>query len=464
MKSYSIVFLMLVLTVLNVKGQESDYYYGIELNAGMSTEEHLPFWLTANDFGKTPNSNFALTTISLGKNFNTTKNVDVAFKGAVTGALATEHDALINELYASVKYNNFQLDVGSKNEDVIFEGLSSSNGNFVKSTNARAIPGINFKTRGFLKLPFAKKWLTFKANYGEYLMNDHRFVDNTHIHQKSLHFKSKLNTKLDLVVGLDHYVQWGGNSPTFGKQPAGFKDYLKVITGSAGSSNATAGDQLNVIGNHLGSYLVQLNYKGTLTDWSFYISHPFEDGSGREWTNYPDGLFGLFLDFKQPKNMFSHVLIEYTNSTHMSGANAPDDADRGRGRDNYFNNSTYNSGWTYFGQVLGTPFMTPKPADENGITKGVQVGFNRLKAFHIGTKGNIKNIPFNLKLSYTTYFGWFDAEFEKKPQVFSSYLETDLSSLFNHKFQFNIGTVLDAGNTSKTNLGGFMRITKKGIF
>ncbi|MDV7187778.1 capsule assembly Wzi family protein [Lutibacter sp. TH_r2] len=465
MKFSPIIFLIIFLTFSKVTAQETNYYYGIELNSGLSTEDRLPFWLTANDFGKIPDSNYALTTLSLGKTFNADKNFDIAFKTSITGSIADENKAIINELYVSLKYKNLQLNAGSINEEVVFEGLSSSNGNFVKSTNARAIPGINIKTRGYLELPFAKKWLTFKANYGEYLMNDHRFVDNTHIHQKSLHFKSKLNNKLDLVVGLDHYVQWGGTSYSSGKQPTSFKDYIRFVTGMGGGLDASGNTFKNTLGNHIGNYLLQLDYKGAKTNWNFYISHPFEDKSGREWANYPDGLFGVFMDFKKPKNVFSHLLVEYTNTKHMSGLNGPDDADAGRGRDNYFNNGpTYHSGWTYFGQVIGTPFILPNEINEQGFVLGVNNNYQRLKSFHVGTKGIVKNIPYQLKLSYTTYYPWFDSASTYKPTVFSSFLETDFSSLFNHKIKFNIGTVIDAGNTIKTNYGGYIKISKKGLF
>jgi len=33
----------------------------------------------------------------------------------------------------------------------------------------------------------------------------------------------------------------------------------------------------------------------------------------------------------------------------------------GSGLDNYFNNDVYNSGWTYFGSTIGSPYFTTAP-------------------------------------------------------------------------------------------------------
>ena len=175
---------------------------------------------------------------------------------------------------------------------------------------------------GALELPFAKKWLKVKANYAEYFLNDKRSVDNAHLHYKSLFFKSNLSSKLDLITGLDHHVQWGRTSQEFGKQPTSFKTYLKYITGT-GDGNKTE-DQINssnAWGNHVGNYLVQLDYIGENSNWSFYWSHPFEDRSGRELMNYPDALYGFFMDFKdykENKNKFSSDMDAVINGVQKN--------------------------------------------------------------------------------------------------------------------------------------------------
>jgi hypothetical protein len=153
-------------------------------------------------------------------------------------------------------------------------------------------------------------------------MNDSRVVDNTRLHAKSLVFKTVLSKRLDLVTGIYHYAQWAGTSPEYGKQPFGFKNYLQIVFGSSGGADAAQGDQINAFGNHIGTYLLQFDYKGDKQNWSFYWSHLFEDASGRELANFPDALYGLNIDFKAPGSFVSHLLTEFTYTASMSGGSA----------------------------------------------------------------------------------------------------------------------------------------------
>ena len=449
---------------LNAGAQEKSFYYNVELNAGLSANDALPFWMTANNFGKVPNSNYALATATFGKNFNETKNFSIAFKAAVTGAIANENNALINELYASVRSKKFRLDIGSKNDEIVFKGLSSSNGNITKSTNARAIPGYTLSTLGFIELPFAKKWLTFKARYGDYLLNDPRYVDNARLHAKSLFLKAQLNPTLDVVAGLNHYAQWAGTSPTGEKQPAGFKNYLKMVVASEGGSDALLTDQMNVLGNQLGSYLLQLNHQGTNTNWSLYWSHPFEDRSGMDLINGPDALYGFFIDLKKPKNILTHVLFEYTHTKHMSGSTPRNEGEGYLGMDNYFNNGVYKSGWTYFGNTLGSPYFTAETPDTQGVTNGVVKGDNRFTAVNMGFKGYLNKFQYKTMVSHVTYYGWFNDLYTPKHTQFSGYFEVVLPKIKRLPFQINIGTSFDISNYTSNNVGGFISLSKKGLF
>ncbi|SDW46341.1 Capsule assembly protein Wzi [Lutibacter oricola] len=464
MKLSYLFSIVISLIVIDSIAQNNSFFYEVELNSGVSSEKTLPFWMTANKFGKIPNSNYALTTATFGKSFsnNNSNKIDFAFKGSITGSIAEENDAIINELYASLKYKKVRLDIGSKNDEIVFEGLSSSNGNFMKSTNSRAIPGYNLSTVDFIELPFAKNWLKFKATYGDFWMNDERYVDNTLLHQKSLHFKSKINNKLDIITGVNHYAQWNGTSLSSGKQPSGFKNYIKTVTGSSGGSEASILEQINALGNHLGSYILQFDYKGTKTNWNFYISHPFEDRSGRELMNYPDNLYGFFLDLKKEKALITHALAEITYTKHRSG-NAPHYTDEtgyhaASGRDEYFNNFVYLSGWSYFKNVIGTPYILT-----NDKEYGTDLSLNRFVALHVGIKGFVKNIGYKMNIDYINFDNWYDSNENMDYNQFSTYFEIN-PKLDKIPFEFYLGSSIDLGNLSKNNIGGFIKIIKKGKF
>lgn len=456
MKKFSLKFLWLFMLFYlgfpRVYAQEKPIKYSLALNYALANKNTLPFWMTANKFGAVQNRNQTAVNAALFSDFkNSERDFSFSYKASFTGYLSSKNDFYINELYGSIKFKGAQLDLGSKNDEIIWEGLSSSNGNIIKSTNTRAFPGINLKTNGFLILPFAKKWLRVKANYAEYLLNDKRVVDGAHLHHKSLHFKSVLSEKLSMIAGMDHYVQWGGTSEEYGDFPSGFKDYLRILIGYSGGESALSGDKINALGNHVGSYLFQLNYTGEKTNWNLYWSHPFEDRSGRELTNSSDALYGFFIDLKNPEKFVTHILAEFTYTKNMSGSSGFS------GRDNYFNNSYYGSGWTYFGHTIGSPFFPVKP-EVNGITHGVLVGYNRFISYNIGLKGFVNRcIQYKTNLSYTKYEGWFNHPINK--EQFSSFLELSLSPK-RIPFEISIGTAADFGNFLPRNIGGFFKLSK----
>jgi hypothetical protein len=473
MKQLGLKFLLIffLLNCLSIKAQQNNFNYVVSLNGGLSSSETLPFWLVSNRYGAVPNSDFGLLNAALYSNFKKpTKDFGIAYKISATGYIADESNLLINEMYLRLQYKKWALDGGNVYDDVQWEGLSSTNGNIVKSINSRAYPGINLKTLDFVSLPFAKNWLSFQMNFANYWLIDDRFVEDANLHHSSLFLKFKLNQKFDLIAGLDHYAQWAGTSPTIGKQPNSFKDFIRIVLGQSGGSNSLEGDQLNALGNHLGAYLFQLNYYGEKSNLNFYYSHPFEDGSGMEMQNWMDGLYGLMIDLKKPEAPLSHILAEFTYTKNMSGANPPDqgydengDKINGRGLDNYFNNGIYASGWTYFGKTIGSPYFTTVPVDENGITKGVIQGDNRFMAFNLGAKGTLKAVHYKAMLSHVTYFGWFKNEYDPKPQQFSGLLALTLpQNTQKIPFEITLETSFDTGTYAPVNFGGFLTITRRG--
>jgi len=461
MKTRVSLFLLCFVIVFSLKSQNKDVSYTIHSSIGLSSNTTLPFWLVANQYGAVPNSDYGLLNTAIFKDYNTPDTLfDLSYKASATGFIAQENKFLLNELYLGLRFKNIQLDLGAKNDAILWNNLSSSNGNIIKSINARAMPGINIKTNNFIRLPFAKSWLEVKANFAHYFMDDARFVDNTNLHHKSLHLKTTLSPTFEIIAGLEHYAQWGGTSPQYGAQPSSFSDYIKVIFGAEGGDNALETEQLNALGNHLGAYLLQFNYNKEDIGLNFYYSHPFEDTSGREMSNWQDGLYGLFVDFKKNKSLVNSVLLEFTYTKNMSNIPRSD-----VGPDNYFNNGIYKSGWTYHGNTIGSPYFTPKPVDDNGISSGVIVGDNRFSAINIGANGFLKSLPYRILLSHTTYYGWFGQEYEPNPYQFSGILDLVIpQDIFNLPFDVSASFAFDAGTYRPQNFGAFLSIKKKGSF
>ena len=461
MKNVGLLFLLYLIPLCSLQSQTKDVNYTIHSSAGHSSDTTLPFWLVANQHGSIPNSDYGLLNTAIFKDYDTPNTLfDISYKASATGFVAQENKFLLNELYLGVRFKNIVLNLGAKNDAVLWNNLSSSNGSIIKSINARALPGINIKTNNFITLPFATSWLEVKANFAHYFMNDTRFVDNTNLHHKSLYLKTTLSPTFEIIAGLDHYAQWGGSSPQYGAQPTSFKDYVRIIFGAEGGDNALETDQNNALGNHIGSYVLQFNYNKENIGLNFYYSHPFEDTSGREMTNWQDGLYGLFVDFKKNKSLVNSVLLEFTYTKNMSNIPRSD-----VGPDNYFNNGIYNSGWTYHGNTIGSPYFTPKPIDDNGITSGVIVGDNRFAAINIGANGFLKSLPYKAMLSHTTYYGWFGQEYEPNPYQFSGILDLVIpQDVFKLPFDVSASFAFDAGTYRPQNFGAFLSIKKTGSF
>ena len=118
--------------------------------------------------------------------------------------------------------------------------------------------------------------------------------------------------------------------------------------GTAGESNA--------LGNHigitewtwdqrLGSFRLQINYQ-----------KPFEDQGSMQYLSLKDFLLGFNLMFPKESKL-KQVYFEWIRSLSQSGPGLPDPTDlitneeqnmgyEFGGRDDYFNNWLYQSGWT----------------------------------------------------------------------------------------------------------------------
>ena len=207
MKNAGLLFLLYLIPLCSLKSQTKYVSYTLHSSAGLSSDTKLPFWLLANQYGGVPDSDYGLLNTSVFKTYDASdKNFDISYKANATGFIAQENKLLLNELYLGIRFKNIILDFGAKNDAVLWNNLSSSNGSIIKSINARAMPGVNIKTNNFITLPFATSWLSVKANFAHYFMDDTRFVDNTNLHNKSLHFKTTISPTFEIIAGLDHYV------------------------------------------------------------------------------------------------------------------------------------------------------------------------------------------------------------------------------------------------------------------
>lgn len=408
--------------------------------------------------------------------FNPNKKIQTAYGFSGAGFLSQQKNKIIiDELYLRLKWTKIHLDLGMIHPEEEFNGISAQNGNILESANTRTMPGYNLHT-DYIQVPLTGKVLAFKFNYSDYLMLDKRFVDHTRVHHKSLYIRITPWHRIDLIGGLDHWAQWAGDSPVYGKLPHSLRDYIRVVTGRHGGEGATLSDSINVLGNHLGRRYFRINFRANSFQLSCYYDNLFEDGQPDHLRSLPDGTYGLYYGNQRETPWISDVIYELTYTKYQSGRyhdrpatpeemekQDPNDYYYGKiilgGNDNDFNNGEYRSGWTYYGRTIGTPFITPCLPGNDGITLGVFN--NRVIAHYIGIQGYIcHKLPYKVRLSYSFNYGTYNTPLPQRARQCSFGLESGILRKANFPFHIDLGVYGDYGKLYRRNFGMTITLTR----
>ncbi len=416
------LFILLLFPAVYYTSAQTNHSLAISNSTLISTSEQMPLWMWANTDGKIAPGNSILNISEINGAgiyfFNDSNSFVKAGADLNYGIGDNSSYFQANQLFAMLNLNNWEIMVGMQHNDLIFDGLSTSNGNIAKSRNARPYPKIGLRVAKYKPLPFIGKFLSFKGEYEEGILNDERYVDGTHLHHKSLYLKAKISDNFSIEGGAEHFVMWGGTSrdERIGEMPTGCNAYFKYITGSAGGEDFPQMDQNNVAGNQYGTYQLMLTQKFKKGEVVLNISHPFEDFSGVNLRNWPDNLIGLSVKFNDPDKFITHILYEYTNTRQQS---VPDSLYFWSGEDqkwvrrefdNYYNHSIYKSGVTYFKKTISSPLFFPVKKEE-GISMGLES--NRFFAHHIGLKGNLnKYISWKSMVTFVRHFGTWNQPYK----------------------------------------------------
>jgi len=226
---------------------------------------------------------------------------------------------------------------------------------------------------------------------------ERHYVQGVLWHRKALYLRihdpRPASLPLAFTIGIRHMAQWGGTStlPKMGRQPQSLKDFARIILGQSGGSDATVSDQINVLGNHYGTFDFRLDYAGPRFVISAYYQHFWEDRSGIEWYNGLDGLAGISIDLP-PFPHVRRIVVEHLSTMDQSGPFHFIQYDHkkypgyGGGADNYYNNGEYTTGASYFGRALGSPLLLSPAYNANRSPAFLH---NRIRAWHIGAEGRI---------------------------------------------------------------------------
>lgn len=417
----------------------NDFIVSLMLLGAMSSSDgYLPYWATTNQYGLMPERNGSMALIKAQSEFDDEKTLQWcwgtslavnSFNNPLDPASSPVHP-MVDQLYGSLRWSKFTLDLGMKHRENEFLGASSNlgslsvtGGHLVETGNARSMPGY-LVTMEPVAVPFTGKHFLLSGAYGDYATTDNRFVKGALVHRTRIGFHLEPTERLSLSATLAHYAMWAGTHPDPEKEQirASFGNYIRVVTGSHAGADGTLGDRANVIGDQGGSEIFKLEYRADA--WTFTAQHdiPYADGSGMGFQNFPDGVNTIHFGWKDKNRWISDILYEHQYTMFQSGTfNQEEFDDEGHninppgvstvGGDNYFNNGYYRSGWTHHGYTIGDPLILPTGRHDgtwSSALTSVYLENTRLKSHHFALGGKLfRKHPYKLMLTYSDNYGTY---------------------------------------------------------
>lgn len=438
--------------------------FNVSFNTYASSGKDLPFWFTANQNGAftSENAYYQLLRFGFAHPFiaDPTKKWDFTYGTTMIAGVGSQADFQLNQYWVGARYKWLKVKIGARNDSVRFAGLSHTNGNMMWSGNARPLPGITFSTNGFIPVSAKNKWLTVKGLYEENFLIDRRDMTGAMLHHKYLYGKATIKD-WSFTLGLDHWVYWGGTSRTLGKT-TGIEYYPRYVLGLRGGKNSSGSDQANAAGNTIGMYVVEVSKNIGGHTVTFYWNHPYEDRSGLELANMPDGIWGLHYRNKNRVAFFSDIVYEFmgtmdqSGSYHLQPSGVPGIV-TGRGRDNYFalgigsSDWFYASGHVFNNKMMGTPIFVPV-IEADGISKGFDN--TRIEMHHLGLGGTLaERLTWKSMFTWSRSYGTYEKPYPETLSQFS-WLAECCYQLVHLPLSFNLGVACDTGERFQKRAGG----------
>ncbi|MFC5408562.1 capsule assembly Wzi family protein [Larkinella bovis] len=426
----------------------------VETGGFYATSAQTPFWLRANQYGIVP-LQLPYATLRAGvwqddryhpvNDSKTPKKCNfIGFGYGVelvgNTAAGAKTALLIPELYAKMHIGAFDLVAGRRREVVGLVDSTLSSGSYSWSGNTLPLPKIQISLAQYTSIPFTRDVIAIRGLFAHGWF-DNGFVRNSYLHQKALYGRlGKPTWPVKLYAGFNHQVQWGGTTSELseglaknGRLPANVESYYYMTIGkslgaktSVDTSYYSQFDREHRIGNHLGSIDLGLEVSTRAFSILLYRQSIYEDGSLFYGTNLEDGLHGIrFRNLNtRPRHFRITGAVAELLYTKSQGGGVFEDLDKLRGRDNYFNHSQYRNGWSYFGQTIGTPFITPMIETRPNLPRYGFSNNNRVRVYHAGVQGAFaRSAVFALKVSYSQNYGTYDMPFPTTTEQLSSYLQ-----------------------------------------
>lgn len=414
-------------------------------------------------------------------------------------------DMVIQQAFVEARWLKAMISVGSKEWHQELKNDTLSSGNQAFGINARPVPQVRLGI-DYFTIPHTNGWLHVKGHVAYGKMTDdnwqhtftdrqEKYADDVMYHSKAGYLKianDEVFCPWSLTMGLEMAAFYGGTA----YRPS--DNGMEVLVGEKGlkgmwHSLIPGGDEvgedtyLNVAGNHLGSWLLRLDYDDD--DWriGFYLDKYFEDhsamlqldydgyGRGEEWSVKKDHRF-LLYDFKdmmlgmelnlRDERWLQNLVFEYLYTQYQSGPiyhdHNPGLSDHIGGDDNFYNHYIY-TGWQHWGQVMGNPLYRSPIYNDDGK---IEVRNSRFTAFHLGFDGEIVNrLNYRVLGTYQEGLGTYSNPYTRKRRSGSFLTELIYTpgGRWLEDCTIRGGYAMDFGSILGNNWGFQLTITKKGL-
>lgn len=482
------------------KSEWSKINYEVQTDVVVSTGKHAPFWLVSNRHGLSSlENNNANLSLGFFRNFDQKKGFTWAYGAEVAGAYNYYAPFYVQQLYADVKYNCWELSIGSKERWSEGKHRTLSGGGLTFAPNARPIPQVRFGINEYTTVPWwFNGWVKVKGHFSYGRYTDDKFqrdftngapgshyTTNLLFHEKTafLRIAHPSGKGLGWESGLEMCTKFGGDLYVQGVYqrtlPSTFRDYISAFIPLPGGKNAPDEEKVNINGNVLGSWHAILDY--TAENWKLrtYYEHFFEDHSqmlGISWVSnregktkflsyhpWQDGLWGLELELSKG-SWLKGIVAEYITSRDQSGPilhNSNDNFKEQISGFDYYYNHYYFQSWQHWGMAVCNPHLLSPSYNENG---SLSMPNTRIRSYHIGILGEpYQGWKYRIMSSYTRHWGSFVDPLVNPEDVTSVMLELSHTLRKLQGWQFTGALAADCGSLIGDNIGGMITIRKSGF-
>jgi len=400
----------LIFFTSSLLAQNDSIKYDMTLSGLTSTGNYSPFWLQSNQYGKISSSpSSANFLIGVYKDFGTKKRLfQYGFKAnALIQTDKTRSTAYFHELYLKARLAVFDIVIGSREEQFGVQDSTLSSGGFLFSQNARPIPKVTIGIEHFTPLPFTKGYLEVKGAVSNSWLDNNKYIQNEFIHHKYAYLRIGGKLPVHLQYGIDHTALWGGYIQGLGQQPADLSAFHTIFFVDRGGKNASAGEQINALGDHRISQNMKLEVELATYKICGYWQNFSEDGPVRFMTNSmnaTDGLWGISLR-NTTFSFLRGIVYEYLSTSDQSGPYLQKDGIIYGGGDSYFTNYIYITGWNYYSRSIGTPFIKSPLYNKTGEPYTLN---NRVTVHHLGVEGEVYGYNYKAFASFSKNYGTYD--------------------------------------------------------